>query len=661
LEDYTKFKLKDKNELVSLMEGKNCLFILACNKCFKEFSASPEPECGELKELAESHGCQVAGYLSVDFLCNSHLTSKTLDKALSAQVNNIFVISCGLGVRTVADFTGIPVYAACDSVSFDGRRGTAYYGTARHGMALTKRLCEACGSCYLNLTGGICPVTDCSKSLLNGQCGGSKNGKCEADKDKDCAWEAIYQRLDGQDRAGIMRRQPAQLRDYSRVNFKFINNYVKEVREKRLTGFYGGLYPQERKGFSEHLRLVRFPAPRFAVIPLSQHAGARAKPLVKAGDHVKMGQKIGEADGFISGMVHSSVSGIVSGVEPRRHPNMGLDVLSVIIESDGKDEPHESAAPCQNRDDLSAEDIIALIREKGIVGMGGAGFPTDVKLKSSKPVDTVLLNGCECEPLLTADHRVMLEYTGDVVFGLKLLLKATGAEKGVIVVEDNKRDAIVLLEDETSGCAEIDIAAVRTKYPQGAEKMLIKRALGRSVPRGGLPLDVGVVVINVSTAKAVSDAIRKGMPLIERALTVSGEQVRNPGNFIVRVGTPVRDILEYCGVETDEVIKLGGPMMGRVTDDYDVPVIKGTNGIIAVRRPVSEPNPCIRCGRCVETCPMELLPLCYPQYAGTSDWAGMKEKHVLDCIECGCCDYICSSKIPITDAIKIGKGMVKCL
>ena len=674
MEDYTKFKLKKKDELTALLENRSNVFIVACNKCYKEFEAADEPEREELAQLAGELGITVAGGINIDFLCNKTLTEKKLKAALPPEAESIFVISCGLGIQTIADLAvegglaaapdsdaasgdsatpvraGLNVCAASDSVTFDGR----------HGMALTTKRCEACGQCYLNTTGGICPIVDCSKSLVNGQCGGAKNGKCEVDKDKDCAWENIYKRLDAQSRASDLISQPVQLRDFSKINFKLISDYVKEIREKRFAGYYGGIHPSERKELSEHLPLVVFPDPKTVVIPLSQHTGAPAQPVVQAGDNVKAGQKIGEAAGYVSSSIHASVSGTVSAVEPRKHPTTGADVMSVVITSDGKNELHESVKSYDNPESLTADEIIEIVREKGIVGMGGAAFPAAVKLKSAKPIDTVLLNGCECEPLLTADHRVMLEYADEIIYGLNILLKTVGAEKGIIAIEDNKPDVIALMEEKTAGIRNIEILTARTKYPQGAEKMLIKRALGRQVPSGGLPLDVGVIVSNVSTVKAISDAIQKGMPLIERVVTVSGEKIIKPGNYIVKIGTSVMDLVAHCGGVSDDDVtfKLGGPMMGVEISDLNVPVIKGNNGVIAVEKKESESSECIRCGRCVDVCPMELLPLYYPKYAGESNWQGAKDKSVRDCIECGCCDYICSSRIPIRASIKLGKAGV---
>ena len=609
-----------------------------------------EPDCGEFEKLAAEQGKTVIGSAKVDFLCNKIQTEKKLQDMIPEGTENVFVISCGLGIQTVADLAGKPVFAASNSLNYRGH----------HGMALTERSCDACAQCYLNITGGICPIVDCSKSLINGQCGGAKNGKCEVDSNKDCAWEKIYQRLEKQGRLEEFLNQPVQIRDYSKINFKAINDYVKAARENRLAGYYGGVHPSERKEFTEHLPLKKFPDPEVVVIPLSMHAGAPAEPIVQVGDTVKVGQKIGEAAAFISSPVHSSVSGTVTAIETRRHATRG-ECLSVVIQSDGKNTLHESVQPHKALEDLTPDEIVDIVREAGIVGMGGAGFPTAVKLKPAKPVDTVLLNGCECEPLLTADHRVLLEYADDVIYGLKAMIKTVGAEKGIIVIEDNKQDAIELMEDKTADCENIEVVAAKTKYPQGAEKMLIKRVLKRQVPSGGLPADVGCVVANVSTTKAISDAIQKGMPLIERVVTMTGERLKNPGNYIVKIGTSTKELIDYCGGITggDVTIKAGGPMMGFDLSDPDVPIMKGSNGIIAVDTDHTAEQPCIKCGRCVDVCPMELSPLYFSKYADEENWQGMKEKNVMDCIECRSCEYICSSKIPLVTKIKAGKNAVR--
>ena len=650
MENYTKYKLKGKDELVSLLAGKDNLFIIACNKCFKEFETIDEPDCGEFEKIVAEQGKTVTGSARVDFLCNKNHTEKKLPDMIPEGTENIFVISCGLGIQTVADLAGKPVYAASNSLNYTGH----------HGMALTKKSCDACAQCYLNITGGICPIVDCSKSLVNGQCGGAKNGKCEVDGNKDCAWEKIYRRLEKQGRLEEFLNQPVQVRDYSKVNFKAVHEYVKSIRENRLEGYYGGVHPSERKEYTEHLPLVRFPDPEVVVIPLSMHAGAPANPVVQVGDTVKVGQKIGEAAGFISSPVHSSVSGTVTAIETRLHATRG-ECLSVVIQSDGKNTLHESVQPHKDLDSLTPDEIVDIVREAGIVGMGGAGFPTSVKLKPPKPIDTILLNGCECEPLLTADHRVLLEYADDVIFGLKAIIKTVGAEKGIIVIEDNKPDAIELLQAKTADISDIDVVVAKTKYPQGAEKMLIKRVMGRQVPRGGLPADVGCVVSNISTTKAIADVIQTGMPLVERVVTVTGERLKKPGNYIVKIGTNTKDLIDYCGGITgdDVTIKAGGPMMGFVLSDTNVPIMKGSNGIIVVDTDHTAEQPCIKCGRCVDVCPMELSPLYYAKYADEQNWQGMKDMNVMDCLECRCCEYICSSKIPLVSKIKAGKNAVR--
>ena len=528
MENYTKYKLKSNDELTALLADKDNLFVIACNKCFKEFETIDEPDCAEFEKIAAECGKTITGSAKVDFLCNKTQTTKKLQDMIPEGTENVIVISCGLGVQTVADLkrAEMPVYAAANSLNYTGH----------HGMALTKKSCDACAQCYLNITGGICPIVDCSKSLVNGQCGGAKNGKCEVDSNKDCAWEKINKKLEKQGRLEEFLAQPVQVRDYSKVNFKVINDYVKAIRADRFEGYYGGIHPSENKELAEHVDLVRFPDPETVVIPLSMHAGAPANAIVAVGDEVKVGQKIGEAGGFISSPVHSSVSGTVTAIEVHKHATRG-ECLSVVIKSDGKNTLHESVKPNKDLDSLTPEEIIDIVREAGIVGMGGAGFPTFVKLKPAKPVDTILLNGCECEPYLTADHKVLLAYADEVIFGLKAMIKTVGAEKGIIVIEDNKPDAVELMEAKVADIDNIEVFVAKTKYPQGAEKMLIKNVMKRQVPSGGLPADVGCVVANISTTKAVSDAIQTGMPLIERVVSVTGEKIKNPGNFIVKIGT----------------------------------------------------------------------------------------------------------------------------
>ena len=650
MENYTKYALKAKEELQAVFSGTDNIFVIACNKCFKEFTTTEEPDCQEFLNIAEEMGKTVTGVAKPDFLCNKAKAEGKLAQMIPQGTESVFVIGCGLGIQTVADLLQLPVYSATDSLNYTGH----------HGMALTKKACDACAQCYLTMTGGICPIVDCSKSLVNGQCGGAKNGKCEVSPDKDCAWAKIQDRLAQQGRISELTSQPVQLRDYSKVNFKVISEYVKAIRECRLDGYYGGVHPSEHKEFSEHKDLVTFPAPKIAVLPMAQHLGAPATPVVQVGDYVKVGQKIGEPSAFISAPVHASISGTVIAVEDRPHANRGM-CLSVVIESDGKSILHESVQPHGSLDSLTPEQIVSIVREAGIVGMGGAGFPTAVKLTPKTPVDTILLNGCECEPYLTADHKLLLHYADEVIFGLKAILKATGAQNGVIVIEDNKPDAVELLQSKTADMDNIQVCVAKTKYPQGAEKMLIKKVTGRQVPSGGLPADVGVVVSNVATSKAISDAIQLGMPLVERIVSVTGEYIANPGNFLVKTGTLVQELVDHCGGITGDnvTVKAGGPMMGFVQSTLETPIMKGSNGIIAIDTDHTQEVACIKCGRCVDVCPMELKPLYFAKFADEGNWAGVKEYKIMDCLECRCCEYICSSKIPLVSKIKAGKAAVR--
>ena len=652
MENYTKYQLKAADELEQILAGSDDLFVIACNKCFKEFETMDEPDLGYFEAMANHFGKTVVSSTKVDFLCNKTLTAKKLEGLIPENAKTVVVISCGLGIQTVASLSDKPVLAACDSLNYTGH----------HGMALTKKACDACAQCYLNMTGGICPIVDCSKSLVNGQCGGAKNGKCEVSPDKDCAWEKIQQRLAAQGRLDELKSQSVQVRDYNKVNFKVINDYVKSIREKRFDGWYGGVHPVEGKEPTEAKALVKFPAPKTAVFPLSMHLGAPATAIVAVGDHVDVGQKIAEASGFISAPVHSSISGTVVAIEDRPHASRGT-CPAIVIENDFKDTLHASVKPNKPLEELTPAEIIQIVKDAGIVGMGGAGFPTYVKLNPGKPIDAVLVNACECEPLLTADHRMLLEYADDIIFGLQAEMKTVAAPKGIIVIEENKPDAIALLREKTAGIEGIEVLEVSTQYPQGGEKMLIKRAMGRSVPSGKLPADVGACVSNVSTVKAIADAIKTGMPLVERITTVTGKYIPNPGNFVVRIGTSAKELVEACGGVSapDALIKAGGPMMGFPQTTLDTPIMKGSNGIIAIDDDNAEAQNCIKCGRCVDVCPMELKPLYFYKYAAQSDWVGMRDERVMDCMECRCCEYICSSKLPLVSMIKMGKNGVRGL
>ena len=648
--DYTKYVLKSSEELEALLADKDNLFILACNKCYKEYDTTEEPDVEAFAAIASARGKHITGTAKMDFLCNKVQTARKLADLVPEDTEYVAVISCGLGIQTVADLEQAPVLAATNSLNYIGH----------HGMALTQKTCGACAQCYLNVTGGICPIVDCTKSLINGQCGGAKDGRCEIDPRKDCAWEKIYQRLEKQGRTKEFLAQPVQLRDFSKVNTDNIRAYVEEARAARFEGFYGGVHPVENKEYTEHLALKKFPEPDTVIIPLSMHIGAPANPVVQAGDTVKVGQLIGEQAGFISAPVHSSVSGTVVAVEPHTHPNKGPGVMSVVIKNDGKNTLHESVVPGKSLEELTPDEIVEIVKEKGIVGMGGATFPTYVKLKPGKPIDAVLINGSECEPYLTADHRVMLEYADDIVFGLRAMMKAVSAPEGVILIEDNKPDAIAVMEEKVAPYENIRICAAKTQYPEGAEKMLIKKVMGRQVPSGKLPADVGCVVSNTSTAKAISDAIQKGLPLVERVVSVTGEFIRNPGNYMVKLGTNVQEIIDHCGGITgdDVVLKMGGPMMGAPITDTNVPIIKGSNGIIAIAADHTEEKECIKCGRCVDVCPMELAPLDIYKYAQLGDTDTLLKLNVMDCFSCKCCEYICSSKIPLVSKINAAKGMI---
>ena len=429
----------------------------------------------------------------------------------------------------------------------------------------------------------------------------------------------------------------------------------------RTLTFKGGTHPGHNKGATEKLEIFHAKAPEVVVIPMQQHIGAPCEPLVKANDYVKVGQKIGEAKGFVSSPVHSSVSGKVISVE-HRLTSGGSDVLCVIIKNDMQETLFEDVKSKGNLDQLSAEQIMNIIKEAGIVGMGGATFPTHVKLSPppGRNVDTVILNGAECEPYLTSDHRLMIQRAEDVVFGLMAFMKVLNVDKGFIGIENNKPDALEAVYNAARGKEGIEVVALKTKYPQGAEKQLIHACTGREVPSGGLPADAGVVVNNVGTAAAVADAIKKGMPLIERIVTVTGKGINEPKNLLIKIGTSFREIIEQCGGfnGTPGKVIAGGPMMGIAQYSIDIPVIKGTSGILVLTEEeakLPEASNCIRCGKCVTVCPINLMPVNISNYSLQDRFEQAEALNAMDCIECGSCSFVCPAKRPLVDSIRVAK------
>ena len=429
----------------------------------------------------------------------------------------------------------------------------------------------------------------------------------------------------------------------------------------KLFTFKGGVHPPTNKTITQNVPIENAVDPETVVIPLSQHIGAPCDPLVAVGDKVKVGQKIGESKAFVSVPVHSSVSGTVKKIEQHYVPG-GSKVNCIVIESDGKYDVHESVQPKGEVENLTKEEILSIIKEAGMAGMGGATFPTHVKLSppKDKTIDVLIVNGAECEPYLTADHRIMLEKPDLVLLGTKAIMKALGVNKCYIAIEKNKPDAIKILQKETANEEGIEIIPLEVKYPQGDEKRIINAITGRVVPSGGLPMEVGCVVENVGTVATIGNVIKTGMPLIQRVVTVSGSAVRNPKNLYLRIGTSFKDAIEQCGGYKEELGKLisGGPMMGIAQFTDEVPVIKGSSGILAFSKKeadIPESSNCIMCGRCVEACPVNLMPYKISRYAIQKNFEAADEYHAADCIECGGCSYICPAKRPLKETISVSK------
>lgn len=424
--------------------------------------------------------------------------------------------------------------------------------------------------------------------------------------------------------------------------------------------FFGGVHPKGHKELSRDAALTVF-QPKLVSIAMSQHIGAPCKPLVAVGQRVTVGQKVGDGTGLCA-PVHASVSGTVVAVEERPHPG-GTQVLSVVIENDGRDDLSPDIHPRESIGELDAQALIDILREAGITGMGGAGFPTYFKLSSGLgKVDTVIVNGAECEPYITADDRLMRQTPERVMGGLRIIRKILQPERTAIGIEANKPEAIeamrAVLEEG------VELLPLRVRYPQGAEKQLIQSVTGRCVPPGGLPASVGCAVFNAATCAAIYDAVYAGMPLVRRAVTVTGGAIAHPGNFIAPIGTSFSELIEAAGgfACTPYKILCGGPMMGLAQYTVDAMTIKGCNAITCLSekdRRGQAAQHCIRCGKCVENCPMHLMPLFMHKASTAGKLERLKELHVADCIECGCCAYGCPAGIPLVQSFRTAKRMLR--
>jgi electron transport complex protein RnfC len=425
--------------------------------------------------------------------------------------------------------------------------------------------------------------------------------------------------------------------------------------------FRHGVHPPEEKELTAGLAIRRMPYPDELVLPLRQHAGKPARLCVKPGDHVERGDKVGEADGFVSVPIHASAAGTVVDVAWRPHPDGTMaEAVRIRVDRYAPQVPRPRLVP--HWEGLSTAQVVQAVQDAGVVGLGGAAFPTHVKLAPPPDctVHTLIINGAECEPYLTSDHRTMVEYPARVHFGIRVMMHAMGVKRCVIGVERNKPDAIAALEAAAPADLDVTVLPLTVKYPQGAEKMLIKSVTGIEVASGKLPVTAGVVVQNVGSVAAIAEVFETGLPLIERIVTVSGHGLRRPANLIVPVGTRLRDLLDFCdGVTADaaEVI-IGGPMMGLAQANLDAPVIKGTTGVVVLARRETRADrvyPCIHCGRCLDACPVFLNPSLLGDLARVGRYEEMAESHLADCMLCGSCAYVCPSNIPLSQLFQASK------
>lgn len=426
--------------------------------------------------------------------------------------------------------------------------------------------------------------------------------------------------------------------------------------------FARGIHPPEHKELTAEKPIEKVPQPKRVILPLNQNLGCACEPLVQVGEEVAASQKIADSSKFISAPIHAPISGKVISTVP-----------AIIIECPitNVQLPIKKLGINKSLNDLDLSEIRRIVRDAGIVGLGGAAFPTHVKLTppQGKKIETIIINGCECEPYITTDHRLMLERPEEIIFGAQAIAKAVGAERIIIAIENNKENAIQklkseILNPESETNQNIEIQRLETKYPQGGEKMLIKALLGREVPSGGLPLDIGVVVNNVNTAVAIAEAIKLGRPLIERVITVTGSGVREPKNLLARIGTPFQELVDFCGGLMPDAAKviMGGPMTGITVSSLDAPLLKANNCLLVLNKEeakIFEEQSCIRCGRCIKACPVGLMPNFLADFTKIKNWEKAEDYHAADCIECGSCAYVCPSRIYLVQYFKVAKKEVQ--
>jgi electron transport complex protein RnfC len=425
--------------------------------------------------------------------------------------------------------------------------------------------------------------------------------------------------------------------------------------------FRHGVHPPDLKELTASVGIRRVPYPREIILPLRQHTGKPAKPIVRPGDHVERGDMVGQADGYISAPVHASAAGTVHGIELWPHPDGSYaPAVRIGVETFSPQAPRQRIIP--DWKGLRPEQLIKAVQEAGVVGLGGAAFPTHVKLAPPKdqPIDVLVINGCECEPYLTTDHRTMVEYPERVHLGIRIMMRCLGVGRAVIGIEKNKPDAVAALEATRPPDLDITVRALTVKYPQGAEKMLIKSLLDREVPSGKLPMHVGTVVQNVASVATIAEVFETGLPLIERIVTVTGHGIRHPANLIVPVGMKTRDLLESCGGLTPDAreVVFGGPMMGAAVANLEAPILKGTTGVVVLTKVDSRPvatHPCIRCGHCVDACPVYLNPQLLGNLAQVERYEEMEQERLADCMLCGCCSFTCPSNIPLSQMFQAAK------